>query len=63
MGVPIEGEVNEVFFAVISLHSGIVEYSHQKTLQKTVYFTGVPIEGEANKVFFAMPNLHSGIME
>ena len=39
------------FGVVSSLHSYIVEYSHWKILQETIYFTGVPIESEANKVF------------
>ena len=34
-----------------------------KTLRKTLYFTGVPIEGEVNKVFLAMSSLHLDIVE
>ena len=51
-GVPIEGEVNEVFGAMSSLYLDIAEYISQKTLRKTVYFTGVPIEDKVNKVFW-----------
>ena len=40
------------FGVVSSLHSYIVEYSHQKTLLKTLYFMGVPIEDEVNEVFW-----------
>jgi hypothetical protein len=50
-GVPIEGEVNEVFLAMSSLHLDIVEYIRQKTLQKTVYFMPVPMDKIRSKVF------------
>ena len=50
-GVPIEGEVNEVFLAMSSLHLEIVEYISQKTLRKTVYFTPVPMGKIRSKVF------------
>ena len=50
-GVPIEDEVNEVFWVVSSLHSYIVEFSHWKILQKTVYFTPVPMGKIRSKVF------------
>ena len=40
------------FEVVSSLHSYIVEYSHWKILQKTIYVTGEPIESEVNEVFW-----------
>ena len=46
-----------------SLHLNIVEYISQKTLRKTVYFTGVPIEGEVNKVFLGGSKSTFGIAE
>ena len=33
-----------------------------KTLRKTLYFTGVPIEREVNKVFGEVPSLFSDIV-
>jgi hypothetical protein len=57
MGVPIEDEVNKVFLTVPSQHLGIVEYLSQKTLRKTLYFTGVSIEDGVNKVFLGVPSI------
>lgn len=61
MGVPIEGEVNKVFFREAKPCSGNAGCRRSKTLRRTLYFMGVPIESEVNKVILGRANPSSAM--